>query len=168
MAGSLSTTLKVNLSGAFTETDSTFGNSSKAISHITTITTANGTSASQANKIYTQSGTVTDSGVTIDLAGSVEDVFGDTITLAKLCGIIVVNNSEEAGENIQVGAGTNAVAAMFGAAADYIVIGPSGILVLWAPMDGYTVTGGSADEVELTASSGDSISYEFVAIGRTS
>lgn len=129
-----------------------------------------GTSSNQANLVYIGTGSVTSSGTSIDLAGSLTDQFGNTLTFAEVNALLIFNNNLTAGENLLVGgAASNAVSTLFSNTNDVLVIGASGFLSLVNPLDpGYAITAGTADILKLASGgAGYNITYELAVIGRS-
>lgn len=127
---------------------------------------ANGTGLDQADQFYMVSGTVAaGTPVDIDLAGSLSNAFGSTVTFARLKGIVIQNKTTTAGAILQVGAGSNPITSPWLASGDGVNVGPDGVFMLWNPSAaGYAVTATSADILRLTSASG-TISYELYLIG---
>lgn len=126
--------------------------------------------AGTGNQLWADRRTVTTSTTTddLDLAGSLTNFFGKTISLATLRGLVVFNRATVAGDDITVGgAAANALAAIFDASPSAeLTVRASGMIVLSAPLDGYSVTGGSQDTLRIThAGSSEAITYDIVAIG---
>lgn len=127
-----------------------------------TWTIASGTAANQADKIFadTRSTAGTDS---LDMAGSLLDVFGDAFTPARIKGLAI----KAAGANAADLRLTRPAAGVpiLGATGDYVVIRPGG-LFLWAAPDatGVAVTATTADLIDLVVASG-TLAYDIVILG---
>jgi hypothetical protein len=113
-----------------------------------TITFVDGNGSGQANRIYYAERTLTaGSNETLDLAGVLLDVYGNTLTFAKVYAIAVKNvgtvaSRIEFGPNSSNGFGTNV---FFGGASHRVSVNiSSGLAVLYAPA-GATVTAGTGD-----------------------
>lgn len=129
-----------------------------------------GVGANQANRIWSDTRTISASGTdTIDLAGSLTDAFGQSLTFARVKAFLVAASPNNM-NNVVVGGATNAFASWLGDASDTIVIRPGGLLMLVAPdATGYVVTGGSADEIRVANSAGgSSVTYDVIVIGGAS
>ncbi len=111
-----------------------------------TIGVASGTSAGQADLFFDDQRTLAASGTeNIDLAASLADPAGDTLTFVKLKGIWIYAASANGG-NIRVGgAGSNEFQGPFAASGDKITVAPGGIFQVIAPAAGWTVTAGTGD-----------------------
>lgn len=130
---------------------------------------ANGTSADQATKVWHDRGTIaTASTADIDLAGSLEDAFGNTLVFTKVKGILLINRgiasgstfTETSGENITV-TGSNIL--MF--ASNGMIIEPGGMLLFTSPKVGAAVTATSADTITLGRAGSSTVTYDVVIWG---
>jgi len=130
---------------------------------------SNGTGAGNANQHWSDTRTLADgANETLDLAGGLTDAFGDTVTFANVKALYLYNKSSDA--NLVIGgAASNAFSALFGDAADKMVLAPGGRLLVWATASasGYAVTADTADQLQLAHDgSGEStLEYDIVIIG---
>ena len=86
----------------------------------------------------------------IDLAGSLKDTFGNTITFTKIKGLYVWNKSTTVGDIITLGGhATAAFINWVSDATDKVRVGPGGMIMLWLP---------SAAAYAVTATTGDLLS----------
>lgn len=127
---------------------------------------ASGTGASQADKLFTDTRTVTASGTdALDLAGSLTDSFGATITFVKLKLVLVraaAGNTNACRVNRPASNGVP----LFLAASDGIDVLPGGTFLWVAPGAGATVTAATGDLLNIdNSSSGSSVTYDVVLIG---
>lgn len=128
-------------------------------------TLATGTSANQADLMWHDTRTLTATSEDLDLAGSLTDAFGDTLTLVKVKMILIHNKSTTATETLAVGgAAANQFVNWIGNSSDIVNIGPDGLLLLWSPVDGYAVTAATGDLLKIDSGS-DTITYDIVVIG---
>lgn len=167
MATSLSATLKVNLSASLASTQD-IGSASQSIPLALSQAFANGGAANQALYIFQDTRSVAAStDDDIDLAGSLSDAFGNTLTFATIKAIIVSAASTNGGMLELGGDSSTGVAGLFGATADYINIAPGGFFVISNPSAaGYAVTATSADILRISnADSGAAASYNIIIIG---
>ena len=120
----------------------------------------NGTDTAQADLVWHDSRTLTSgANESLDLAGTLTDAFGTTVTFAKVKSLVIENTS--ASMTITIGgAAANGFATFVGAAANTIVLPPLGVLVLVSPT-GFAVTAGTADLLKITNSSGSSTVYRI-------
>lgn len=139
----------------------------------------NGTGSDQANKIYADTNTIlAGARNTIDLAGSVSDVYGDTITFTKIKGIILKNTSTTAAVLAlgggSDGAGTNAFdtwirSAAGGGAGDgseQVLVRAGGFVMFYTPdSTAYAVTAGTGDILGIVETATLAGSYEIAILG---
>lgn len=113
-----------------------------------------GTGASQSDKRFRGSYTISASSTqTLDLAGSLTDPFGATITFAKIKKVEIYAASGNTNDVNVIRPASNGVP-LFLAAGDGIPVKPGGALVWVAPGTGVTVTAGTGDLLDLTNSAG--------------
>lgn len=101
----------------------------------------------------------------LDLAGSLSDAFGDTITGSSLKLVAIKNLSASSGDVILVGAGTNPVGLFVADAATDKMRVPAGGAVMWyaGPTDVQAITGASNDLLRLDPGS-DTFSAEILVV----
>ncbi len=130
-------------------------------------TYATGTSANQADVVYSIRASAAASADTYDLAGSLASVVtGSTITFANVSGFMVRNNSTTATENLTIGAGSNPWITWLNATGDAVVIGPGGVLLWTSPVDAAAVTAGTGDILTIDPGA-DTISYDLIVWGQS-
>jgi hypothetical protein len=131
---------------------------------------ADGAAAGQANRAYWATRTLTAStSETLDLAGSLTDPFGATITLARLKVLVVSADAANTNNVLVGGASSNAVASLFSAVNDVAIVRPGSTLA-WiagaADATGYAVTAATGDLLQIANSgAGTSVTYTIIAIG---
>lgn len=124
-----------------------------------------GTGANQANEVWGDKRTLAATSETLDLSGVLVNGFGSTVTLSKVKGIEIRNLSTTSGEVLTVGgAASNQFLACFGSGTDKIKIGAGGVLLLTAPVDGFTVTGGTADQLKIDSGAA-TLDYQILIWG---
>lgn len=132
-------------------------------------TWANGTGASQADLAYRGRRTVGATSVdNLDVAGSLTDKFGNTITMARVKLIALYNRAAiGSGFVLNLGAGSNPLANLFGdAATDKLNVRPGGIFLITAPdAVAYAVTAGTGDILKINNGNGSSVDYDLVIVG---
>jgi len=128
----------------------------------------NGTGADQANQAFSDERTLAAStSESLDLAGSLTDAFGASITFTKIKAMLVIAD-EGNGDNIEVGgAASNGFASFLGDASDVVLVPPGGMFLLTAPdANGFAVTASTGDLLKINnADSGAAGSYTIVLIG---
>jgi hypothetical protein len=128
---------------------------------------ATGTGADHADKMYTDENTLSASDTAnVDLAGSLADGFGGTITFARIK-MVVVKAAAGNTNDVQVTRPGSLGAPLFLAAGDGIPVKPGGLFAWVAPgATGVAVTAGSADLLTFTNSAGStSVTYDLIIIG---
>lgn len=134
-----------------------------------TVAWIQGTGSGQADRIYYAERTLTaGSNETLDLAGVLLDVYGNTLTFAKVYAIAVKNVNTlaaklEIGPNATNGFGVDG---FWGAAAHRNVVNiSSGVLVFYSPA-GVAVTAGTADLLYAENKSGsNALTYRIAILG---
>jgi hypothetical protein len=128
----------------------------------------NGTGANQADRMYAATRTLAlSTGEDLDLAGTLTDSFGATITFARIKAMIIraaVGNTN----NVVVGnAASNGFISWCGGAAHTVTVRPGGTFALIAPdVTAYAVTPSTADLLHvLNGGAGTSVTYDVVLIG---
>jgi len=122
----------------------------------------NGTSANQANQIWSDTRTAAASTDSLDLTGGLTDAFGSAITFAKVKGIYMVNKSTTSGETLILGGIFMGV--MLGGLTQTINVEAGATLLLTAPVDGFAVTNGITDQITVNPG-GNTITYDVAIIG---
>lgn len=127
---------------------------------------ATGTGTGQADMIFTDTRTLSASGTEdLDLAGSLTGSFGNTLTFARIKGLIV---SAAAGNtnNVNVIRPASNGVPLFLASSDGIPVKPGGVFAWFAKDAGVAVTASTGDLITFTnSSSGTSVTYDVVIIG---
>lgn len=167
MATSLNGRISTVLALVFTG-DPTLGDSSHSISDTYRHTFTDGTGLDQVDRIYTEQRTLTASATTtLDLAGSLADPFGATITFARIKAILVFAATANTNNVIMGATGANQFVGPFGDASDSISTKPGGTTVLIAPdATGWPVTAGTGDNLKFANSAGStSVTYDLVILG---
>lgn len=151
----------------------TFGRSQDERLMAKTLELASGTAASQADLMYISERTVaSDTDDDIDLAGSLADTFGTTITMAEVVAIMVVNGPKSGVANttdLTIGGATSAFEGFISADGTIGPIKPGGVFFVAAgDAAGIgAVTASTADILRVTNSSGASNTYQIGIIGRS-
>lgn len=103
----------------------------------------------------------------LDLAGSLVDALGATITFARVRALLIEAAAANANTVVVGGAASNAWSAPFGDATDTLVVRPGGVGLLIAPdTTGYAVTPATADLLKIAnGGSGTPVTYDITLIG---
>lgn len=134
-----------------------------AINPAPSITFADGTGASSANKIYQATRSLSAGADSIDLAGSLTDSYGSTAVFVRVKAIYIKNNGTA---TMTFGAGTNPWATMLNSTGTLTI--PAGGFVLVATPDatGWTVTAATGDLLNVTGTG--SQTFDIAILGATS
>jgi len=126
-----------------------------------------GTSASQADVVFSQTLSAAASPQTLDLRGGQNsELTGAALNFVEVIAVIIRNKSTTATENLTIGAGSNPWGGMHGATTHTNVIGPGGLFVWTSPIDGVAATAGTADILTVDPGA-DTISFDAIIIGRS-
>lgn len=131
------------------------------------ITLTDGSGLNQANMVFSDRRSLNASATEdLDLAGSLVGNFGDTLTFARIKGLIVVASSANT-NNVQVTRPAANGVPLFLAAGDGIPVLPGGAFAWFSPnAAGVAVTAGTGDLITFTNSAGStSVTYDVVIIG---
>lgn len=127
-----------------------------------------GTGAQQADRLFADTRTIAASGTDpLDLAGSLVDAVGTTMTLARAKLLYIAASAGNTNNVIVGGAGANQFINWVGAGAHTVTVRPGGFFLLFAPdVTGYAVTAGTGDIWQIANSgAGTSVTYDVVVIG---
>lgn len=128
---------------------------------------ASGTGSSQADLMFTDTRTVAASGTdALDLAGSLTDAYGTTLTFVELRAVVVTAAAANT-NNVRVNRPASNGVPLFLAAGDGIDVPPGGFFAWGCPADGkVTVTASTGDLLNLdNSTSGTSVTYDIVILG---
>jgi len=106
----------------------------------------------------------------LDLAGSLTNAFGQTVTFADVKAIYIENTSDDSGTTITVGnAASNQFTGPLGAAAHTLTIPQGGFILLAADLaDVWTVTAGTGDLLKVLNDDGaNTATYKIVLLGES-
>jgi len=161
----LTATLKASVEADYT-TALDLGTVAYPLRKYASIALTSGTGTGQADRLFTDTRTVTASGTdALDLAGSLVDAFGATLTFVKLKAVLV---SAAAGNtnNVRINRPASNGVPLFLAASDGIDIPPGGAFLWVAPGAGVTVTPATGDLLNIDNSgAGTSVTYDVVLVG---
>lgn len=127
-----------------------------------------GTGALQADRVFADTRTIAASGTDpLDLAGSLVDAVGTTITMARVKLLYIAASAANTNNVIVGGAGANTFINWVGAAAHTVTVRPGGFLCLSAPdLTAYVVTAATGDIWQIANSgAGTTVTYDVVVIG---
>jgi hypothetical protein len=163
----LNATISAGVSATQTNPLDLFTPSGKLAKQFSTLLTS-GTGSGQADKLFTDTRTVTASGTdALDLAGSLTDAYGSTLTFVKIKFVLITAASTNT-NNVRLNRPSSNGVPLFLAAGDGIDILPGGAFLWCAPGAGVTVTASTGDLLNCdNSSSGSSVTYDII-IGGTS
>lgn len=166
MAASLTTTFKLDLKATLSEAldlgTRSFPTVLEKLHNL-----ANGTGAGQADLVFSDERTIAASGnEDLDLSDVLVDAFGNTITMVRLKGIIVVADAGNT-NNVLVGRPASNGVPLFFAANDILVVRPGGTFAWLDPVgSGIAVTAGTGDLINFANSAGGTgVTYKVILIG---
>lgn len=161
----LSATIKASLSATHTNVLD-LATASFPLSIQQALTLTDGTGANQADRIFSDTRTLSASAnEDLDLSGSLTNAYG-TVTFARIKAVFVIADAANT-NNVNVSRSTSNGVPLFLAATDGIAVRPGGIF-LWACSDatGVAVTAGTGDLLNFANSAGStSVNYSVVIIG---
>lgn len=134
------------------------------------VSLASGTGAGQADLLFSDTRTVNaSSNDDLDLAGSLTNAFGATLTFARIKALIVTAAAGNTNNVLVGGDATNTFLTWVGAEADNVILRPGACLALFAGVadaTGYAVTAGTGDLLRISNSgAGTSVTYDIVILG---
>lgn len=165
----LTSKLSVNISADHTKTlDLADGRVQLAKAYQTVL--ASGTAAGQADLLFHDQRTLSASATeNLDLAGSLTDAFGTTLTFARVKALIVSASASNTNNVLVGGDATSTFFTFFGAEADNLILRPGTTFALIcgaADATGYAVTATTADLLMFTNSAGStSVTYDVLIFG---
>ncbi|MFD8970541.1 hypothetical protein ACFV0C_37065 [Streptomyces sp. NPDC059568] len=148
---------------------SALGTASAPVAISRSVTLGSGTGAGQADRIFTDRRTLAASATAdLDLAGVLVDDFGQTVTFARVKGLLIAA-SEENTNNVVIGAASaNAWAALLNSAGTLALRPGASVALMAGQADAtaYGVTASTGDLLKVANSgAGSSVSYDIVIIG---
>lgn len=176
-AAGVTADVRARVSGSYAGAPS-LGSSTYSFDENVTNPLTPGTGNNQADKMYAATRTISaSSSENLDLAGTLTDPFGVTLTCVKVKFIYVHAAKANTNSVILGGATTNAFTGPFGVVTDYtagtyslgtVTLPPDGQFLATAPAGGWTVTASTGDLLKVAnSSSGTGVTYDVV-IGCTS
>ena len=167
MATSLAATMQLILKTTYNSTAVDLTTPTSVITQSMSDTLTDGDGSGLGECVHSDSITASDGGTTIDLFGGVTDVYGNTLSMKSIKGLVIYNTSTSTGEYIDVFGNAQHLEYIDGAT-DSIRVHPEGILFFWSPgaaADCPSPGAGAADEILISAAAGKSPVIEYVVIG---
>jgi hypothetical protein len=169
MATTLSTSLKTSVNWTYTDTTNALANTTNSGSVSYSKTLSDGANAGQANRMYMATGTIAGAGtLSIDLAASLANVFGSTITFARVKGFYFNLTSDTTSTSVTLGgAGSNPAILWFGNVNDTESVRNDGVSVHWCTdATAWAVTAATADILLITnADATNTATYKLFIVG---
>lgn len=164
MALTTTITTKINASQSAVND---LGTASFPVDYRSTVSLASGTGASQADLLFTDTRTIAASGTEdLDLAGSLVDALGNTLTFVTVKAILIKASSANTNNVTVSPAAANGFLGPFNAAADLVSVPPGGMFMVQAPVAGWTVTAGTGDLLTIANSgAGTGVTYDVIIVG---
>lgn len=129
------------------------------------ITFTSGTGSGQVNEIWTDERAISSSSSeSLDLAGSLTNAVGGTITFATVKAIIIESATANTVDITVGNAASNGFTGPFGGATHTVAVRPGGVAMFVAPKTGWTVTASTGDLLKVAAGAAD-ITYRITIIG---
>lgn len=142
---------------------------SSALSYAKTQGFSTGTAGGQADVLFSDTRTIAaSSNDDLDLAGVLVGPLGNTLTFARLKGLIVAAAAGNTNTLIMGGGASNPVTTILGGTTPTLTIRPGGLFVLSAGADatGHVITAATADILRFTnGGAGSSVTYDIVIWG---
>lgn len=126
-----------------------------------------GSGAGKANKSwYGANRSIAGSGTDVlDLAGTLVDAFGATLTFTKVRAIVIMPSASN-GSTLKMGGGTNPIVSLFNANTEKLVLRPGGLFMLVAPdATGYAVVAATGDNLTISNDSASAATYDILIVG---
>jgi hypothetical protein len=164
----LSSLVTVSLRGKLTGTPD-LGSAEANVAAEYTKTFANGALAGQADRIWADTGTLAASANTdLDLAGALTDVFGATVTFARVKAIVVAARDANTNNVVVGAAASNPWIGLLGAT-HTLTVRPGAFIAMAcgsADLTAYAVVAGTGDLLRLANSgAGTSVTYDIAILG---
>lgn len=142
---------------------------SAPISFSRSVSLGSGTGVGQADRLFSDRRTLAASATEdLDLAGSLTDALGATVTLARVKGIMISAAPGNTNNVVVGGSSSNTWATLFNATGT-LTLRPGASVALVAGVSdavGYAVTGGTGDLLKVANSGGSTaVTYDIVIVG---
>jgi len=137
------------------------------LSFVRSVSLANGTGASQVDKIYSDTNTLGASAtLDLDLAGALTDILGVALTFVKVKGIFVSTAPGNTNNVVMGAAAANQFVGPFGAATHTIAVPPGQLFAITNSGAGWVVTAATGDLLRFANSgAGTSVTYDVAILG---
>lgn len=165
----LTSKMTLSVSGAQTAALD-LGNVSATMAKSYAVSLTTGTAAGQADKIFHDTRTLAASAnEDLDLAGTLTDALGATVTFARIKGLIIAAAAGNTNNVVVGNATSNGFVTWVGGATHTVTVRPGAVLALIAgsaDATGYAVTAGTGDLLRVANSgAGTGVTYDVIVIG---
>ncbi len=146
----------------------TLGNTTNTSNFSYSAPLTNGSAINQANLLYATSGTLSASAsISIDLAGSVSDFFGNVITFTLVKSIFFTLTTDTTATSVLIGNGSTPFINWVGSGAHTVRVRNGGCFFLSAPdATGYAVTAATGDILKITNEDSSNVAtYKLAIVG---
>jgi len=157
--------VKLSIVGSYNGSND-LGTPKMDISEVDVVDLIQGTASGAADLMFSDERTLAASAnESLDLAGSLVDPLGATLTFAKIKAIIVIAAAANTND-VVVGAAASPFVGPLGGTTPTISVKPGGFFAIAHPGAGWTVTASSADLLKIAnSSSGTGVTYKIILIG---
>lgn len=163
----LSATIEANVKATLTSPVD-LSSPQDVLTYLGRATLANGTAAGQADQLWHDQRTTTESGEDLDLATGLTNALGQSVNLARAKGLVIKADEGNAVDLVCGPASVNGWQGPFGDASDRITVQPGGAFLMWATgATAWPVTAGTGDLLHVAAASVGSVTYDVIVIGAT-
>ncbi len=165
MATTLTTKVNLNLNSVFQSDAEGLAVAQASIEQQLLISMAEGVGLNQADLVYSELNQSISGAVDRDLAGSLLDAFGATITFVKVKCLMIVAAVANTDTVIAFGKGATGFLGPLTVNTETLIIRPGGALVVFAPdLTGYPVAAGSTDVLTFNVGGGTQV-FSWQIIG---
>ncbi len=171
MATSLATSLQLVLKTNYGTTNAHASTVTDVLTKSISDNLGDGDGLDLAESVWSDSFAANPAGVIYDIFGALTDVYGNTLSMKHIKGLLIHNTSVVSGEYIDVfGSGAGLTCLYMTGDTDEVRVFPGGILFCWSPGAGATAdcpvaSAGSEDEIKITAAGGTAPVIEMIIIG---
>ena len=127
---------------------------------------ANGTGSNQGNEFFSDSRQLIETSETIDLTSTLTNAFGETVTFIKVRAFILHVTTKTTGFSLILSGNFLTNAGWITGTTPTQIVGPDGLYVVTNPVDGYTVTNTTQDQLTIDSGS-NTVDYDLIIIGTT-
>ncbi len=165
MATTLTTKVNLNINTVHTSDAEGLANASATIEQQMLLALADGVGKDQSDLVYSEKDQSISGAVDRDLAGSLLDAFGATLTFVKVKALMITAAVANTDTIIAFGKGATGFLGPLTVNTETLIIRPGGALVVFAPdLTGYPVAAGSTDILTFNVGGGTQV-FSWQIIG---